>query len=145
MRRKDILEKREQIINWINNNEPKAFICRQIKCKPSTLDSYLLIFGINYKGNMGRKGKQISPKRQTFFELSTKDYVGSHRLKKRLIQDGLKKHKCEECCLTVWNNKPIPIELHHEDGNRFNNELSNLKILCPNCHAQTPNYSCRKR
>ena len=33
------------------------------------------------------------------------------------------------------------MELHHIDGNRYNNELDNLQILCPNCHSLTPNHS----
>ena len=31
-------------------------------------------------------------------------------------------------------------QLHHIDGDNTNNELSNLQILCPNCHSQTENY-----
>ena len=45
--------------------------------------------------------------------------------------------------LSEWMGKPIPLELHHKDGNHYNNDLSNLEILCPNCHAQTDNYSRR--
>jgi 5-methylcytosine-specific restriction endonuclease McrA len=26
------------------------------------------------------------------------------------------------------------------DGNPYNHKLDNLKILCPNCHAQTETY-----
>lgn len=52
----------------------------------------------------------------------------------------LRGHSCEHCTLTQWNNKPIPIELHHMDGNRTNNVEANLQLLCPNCHAQTSNY-----
>ena len=35
---------------------------------------------------------------------------------------------------------PIPLELHHIDGNNQNNNLTNLTLLCPNCHAMTDNY-----
>lgn len=31
-------------------------------------------------------------------------------------------------------------QLHHIDGDETNNELSNLQMLCPNCHSQTDNY-----
>jgi 5-methylcytosine-specific restriction endonuclease McrA len=34
----------------------------------------------------------------------------------------------------------IPIQLEHIDGNSENNELSNLKLLCPNCHTLTPTW-----
>ena len=68
-------------------------------------------------------------------------YVKSGRLRIQLI-----KHRgnvCENCLLDTWCNQLIPIELHHIDGNRLNNELSNLQLLCPNCHSLTPNWRGR--
>ena len=53
---------------------------------------------------------------------------------------ALRGHKCEQCHLTQWNNQPIPLEIHHIDGNHLNNNLDNLQLLCPNCHALTDNY-----
>lgn len=58
-----------------------------------------------------------------------------------MIKEGYKEYKCECCGLTEWRGKPIPLELHHKDGNHDNNKLDNLEILCPNCHAQTDNYT----
>lgn len=67
----------------------------------------------------------------------------SHKLKLRLIKEGVKPHQCEMCKLFTWMEVPIPLELHHLDGNRFNNTLVNLKLLCPNCHALTDNYRAK--
>lgn len=69
----------------------------------------------------------------------------TYKRKNWLISTGQKKHICEECGLSIWNTKPIPIELHHVDGDSTNNEISNLKILCPNCHAQTENYKSKNK
>lgn len=57
----------------------------------------------------------------------------------------LKERKCEICNLSEWMNKLIPLELDHIDGNHFNNNLKNLRILCKNCHAQTDTYGFKKR
>jgi hypothetical protein len=58
--------------------------------------------------------------------------------KKHLIKK--KSHKCENCDLTEWQKQPIVLEVHHEDGDRTNNDFSNLKLLCCNCHALTNNW-----
>ncbi len=64
----------------------------------------------------------------------------SNKIRKRLLKDRKKPHKCEVCSLEIWLDKPIPLELHHIDGDNSNNQLENLQLLCPNCHAQTSNY-----
>ena len=58
---------------------------------------------------------------------------------------ALRGRKCENCGLTEWLGEPINLEVHHIDGNRSNNELDNLKLLCPNCHSYTPNFRKRKQ
>ena len=52
----------------------------------------------------------------------------------------LKGHRCENCGLTSWMNQPISLEVHHVDGDYLNNDIDNLKLLCPNCHSLTDNY-----
>lgn len=55
-------------------------------------------------------------------------------MKSKLIKE--RGHRCEGCGLCVWQNVPIPLEIHHVYG-RLEEEV---QLLCPNCHALTPNY-----
>ena len=55
----------------------------------------------------------------------------------------LRGHRCEQCQLEQWFDNPIPLEIHHKDGDKLNNELDNLQLLCPNCHALTANWRGR--
>lgn len=143
--RKDILERREEIELWISQLQPKAKMCLELKCRQSTLNSYLKKLGLSYEGNMGGKGCKSSPTRKKAIEfLYNGSTISSHKLKLKLLRDGLKKQICEKCLRETWLSKTIPLELHHINGNRFDNRLSNLQLLCPNCHALTDNYSGRK-
>ena len=67
------------------------------------------------------------------------------RLRNRLLKEMLKEHRCECCGRTKWLGMRIPLEVHHKDGDRTNNTLQNIELLCPNCHALTDNYRGKKK
>lgn len=143
--RADILEKREQIKIWIDEHRPKSYIYRQLKCQPSTLDNYLKELGLEYEGNKGLKGYKADPKRKPAkYFLENNANITSYKLKHKLFQDSIKEEKCECCGIIEWNGEKAPLQLHHIDGNRYNNVLENLQILCANCHCLTDNHSGKK-
>src|SRR5947209_1439677 len=64
-------------------------------------------------------------------------------LKTRLLQAGLKDGTCERCGISDWRDEALSMALHHINGDRLDNRLENLELLCPNCHSQTATYSGR--
>ncbi len=69
------------------------------------------------------------------------NYTKGHSIKKHLINK--RGHKCEDCQNSYWKEVPIPLEIHHIDGDRTNNQYENLSLLCCNCHALTDNWRAR--
>lgn len=52
-------------------------------------------------------------------------------------------NSCLFCGISIWRGRSITLELDHIDGNSSNNVRENLRLLCPNCHSQTPTWRGR--
>lgn len=141
--RTDIINKKDLVIEYINQGKSKEEICKLLNCQFLTLNHYLVKWEIFYRGHIGGKGKKSHKRKSALELLQNNGYISSHRLKLKLIEDGLKKKECERCNLMKWLDADIPLELHHKDGNHYNNTLNNLEILCPNCHALTSNHGSK--
>lgn len=77
--------------------------------------------------------------RRVYNRPATFEEAKDHVARKRFLLEE-RGHQCECCELTEWLGQPIPLEVHHVDGDSDNNTKENLKLLCPNCHAFTDNY-----
>ena len=139
--RTDILERKEEILQWINEGQSKAFMARQLGCNPKTINPVLERLGLSYDGNQSGKGQTKSRPKMSLLEyLEQSQDIQTNKVRKKLLEEGYKEHKCECCGLSSWLDNPIPLEVHHKDGNRNNNTLENFELLCPNCHAFTDSY-----
>lgn len=95
-------------------------------------------------GNLA--GRKLPWRRKPLAEYLVKgSAISSFKPKRYLIQEGVLKAECSDCSLSAWRGQPIPLELDHRNDNPRDNELSNLRLLCPNCHAFTPTYRGKNR
>ena len=140
--RTDLLERKNDILQWIAEGKSKAFIAKELGCNPKTVNPLLERLNITYEGNKSGKGQHKSNGRTMSLQeyLDNSIDIQSNKVKKKILEEGYKEHKCECCGLITWLDQPIPLELHHKDGNRNNNSLDNYELLCPNCHAFTDSY-----
>lgn len=135
---------KEQLQELLNQCSTKADFCRALNKKPTggnyrTIDKIIKDYNLDnssLKKEPWNKGKHYKYKKYTLEEILIEDspIKGTYHLKERLINNGLKEYKCEICGYTE------SVELHHINGNPFDNRLENLQILCPNCHSKTENF-----
>jgi 5-methylcytosine-specific restriction endonuclease McrA len=94
----------------------------------------------HFSGQAWNRGKTLPPRRPVEDYLANAAPIRSFKLHKRLLRERLLEHRCSNCNNTTWLDRPIPLELDHISGDRGDNRLENLRLLCPNCHALTPTY-----
>ena len=91
--------------------------------------------------------KSIIGDKMTFEEYANRD--GPKRgtlLRKKILEEGLLQYECNICSqLPKWNKKILVLQVDHIDGNRTNNNIDNLRFLCPNCHTQTETFAGRNK
>ncbi|WP_141759167.1 HNH endonuclease, partial [Corynebacterium sp. HMSC065A05] len=82
--------------------------------------------------------KNVTPDELVFCEDST--FSNRKAIKRRLRARGYP-DRCALCGLgTTWNGQPITLQLDHINGRSNDNRIENLRLLCPNCHAQTETF-----
>lgn len=102
----------------------------------------------HFKGRAWNKGLRgfIRPRIPLNLILVKGSNYQSFKLKNRLFAVNLKVPECEECGWAVKTQDGyLPLELDHINGDRHDNRLKNLRILCPNCHSLKPTYRSRRR
>lgn len=97
-------------------------------------------FGTKKAAVLGHAGKHMSL--EVLLTKGVKRAAAS--LKARLLREGILVAQCSACGLgSGWNGAPLVHHLDHVDGDTTNNSIENLRLLCPNCHSQTPTYAGR--
>ncbi len=142
----------EQLTRAVATQFTMAMVLRELGLSPvggnyKTIRQHILRLGLStthWTGQGHLKGKTHSwsvkmPLSELLVENST---YGTNHLSKRLVKEGVLRYECSDpdCLLTTWKGKPISLHLDHKNGVPTDHRLENLRLLCPNCHSQTPTY-----
>lgn len=107
-------------------------MCRGCKTNPPKWDHKYLAFC------------QACIDAKLIYQRVTVETAVTDRARRRLLLK-VRPHRCDICGTVEWMGQPVPLEMDHIDGNSDHNGDSNLRLLCPNCHAQTPTHKGRNR
>ena len=112
-----------------------ADFCREVGWEPrgsnyKTFHKYEKEYNLDTSHFDRSNGRQLlvggKHERKTAEEYASGKYVRSATLLKKLVEEGIKEWKCECCGCVDWLGEKIPLELHHVDGNHFNNSFENI-------------------
>lgn len=85
-------------------------------------------YGINtshFLGQASHRGKKYPNRGRPLVQFLAKNgpSVSSHDLRRRLLAEGFFQPRCAGCWRYAWNGHPIPLELEHKNGDRYDNRL----------------------
>lgn len=137
----------EEIKTAVKNSISIASTCRYLGLQEkgrnfNVIKKYVEDYGIDtshFKGRFWDTSVYGKSKPLSEILVENSKYQSS-KLRNRLVDDGIKERCCESCGNTEWLGFPIPLELHHINGNHFDNRLENLKMMCPTCHSLYHKY-----
>lgn len=134
---------RETIQNAIEHTKSMAAAARYLQVSRDRFNRYAKKYGLFNPNQAGRGIKRSNIYSDEDIFRLCEELVSPSVLISKL--KSKREWKCECCGLNEWMGRSLPLEIHHIDGNRLNNSLNNLQILCPNCHSQTPNWRSRNQ
>ena len=132
----------DELVVAVKTSRSIAEVLKKLKLFPrgsnyNTVKEYIVLMNLStehFDGKPWMTGLRL---------VKTENLKGISSIKSRLLQD--RGTACERCGIKAWYGEQIKLELHHIDGNRYNNKEKNLLLLCPNCHSYTDNWKGKNR
>ena len=138
---------KEHLIEVCNKSGSMAKAAAQLSIHFNTLKRLAILYNCYFPNQGLRGGNKNAPAKIILNDIlnGAHPHFQTYKLKIRLLKAGILENCCSICGINIWNQKSINLELDHIDGNRVNHLLSNLRLLCPNCHSQTETYRSKNR
>lgn len=135
---------KEQLEQIIKNSNCYSDVLRKLGYETThgsnhiTLKKYIKLYNIDIS-HFEKTYKYVKRTNEEIFKKDSE--VSQHCLRDAYIKGNYTEYKCSICGQEpFWNGKPLTLTLDHINGKNHDNELSNLRWVCPNCDRQLDTF-----
>lgn len=142
----------EHIKEIISNSINKTDVLNKLELKNNggnynTLTRFIKVNNVDishfHENRMTKQRRHYNKIKMSDILIENSPYSNTNSLKNRLYREDIKKRKCELCDQgEEWMGKKMSLILDHINGDRHDNRIENLRIVCPNCNATLETH-CR--
>jgi len=147
----------QHILDAVRSSYSIAQVLKSLRLSPTgcnykAMHAHFTRLGLDtshFTGQGHLKGKRHSwtpkqPLPEILVQNST--YRTTSHLKARLLREGVLVAQCYECgSPPFWQGKPLVLILDHINGDRADNRIDNLRLLCPNCNSQQGTFAGKNK
>lgn len=142
---------KEEFIHLWESSLSISQVAKKLRKKGSTRNSTYIkriaysigLDNSHMKGQRSGNGKNLS-KEDLLIKLKNNTVRITSNIKQLIIKYDVIPYQCELCNIDAeYNGKNLVLHLDHVDGVCTNNDISNLRFLCPNCHSQTDTFGSK--
>ena len=136
---------KEYFITVCNQSKSMAEASAKLKLHFNTFKRIAIKLDCYVPNQSGKGTNKKSPEKIPLGEILNGEHpqFQTYKLKNKLLKKGIFNNECSMCGILDWNGTKLNMELDHIDGNKYNHNLINLRLLCPNCHSQTDTYRAK--
>lgn len=135
----DPIRKREDVDIVVKNSKNYLEVAERLGINRKTVKPLVELYALNIDHFQRVRHRRYN--KQTALKIGQKRLAGN-LLRNILINECNIKPLCDICGIGMfWEGKPLKLQVHHINGNNYDNREKNLQLLCPNCHTQTSTYT----
>ena len=117
----------DKMVRLYNQNLSLKEVAKQTSVSITTVRKWLALMGVKIRA---QSGDQTGSKNPAWKGGTSRAHIG-RITKKVCLENNVPLNQCQNCGKVSTQN----LDRHHVDGNRMNNDISNIKVLCTTCHS----------
>ena len=140
------LHSKEDILEIIKNSNNRVEVLSKLGVSPNSGPNRIQLEEYIKENEIDISHFEKPQKRVAENIFKENSFVSQSVLRRHYKKGNYSEYKCSICGINaIWQGKELSLKLDHIDGKTTNNELTNLRWVCPNCDRQLDTFGAKNK